>query len=62
MSDLLFQCFSENRLKANENKCHVLLSTNENVLVSIGTIQIQNSSSEKLLGIKSNSKLNFKDH
>ena len=42
--------------------CHVLLSTNENLLVNIGTAQIQNSSSEKLLGTKIDSKLNFKDH
>lgn len=36
-SDLLFQWFSDNITKANENKCHVLLSTNENVLVKTDT-------------------------
>ena len=41
--------------------CHLLLSTNENVLVNIGTGQIQNSGSKKILGIKIDYKLNFKD-
>ena len=47
-------------MKANEGMCHVLLSTNENMLVNIGTTEIQ-SSSEKLLEIKIDSKLQFKD-
>ena len=38
----------------------VILSTNENVLVNIGTKQMQNSS-ENLLGIKIDPKQNFKD-
>ena len=49
-------------MKANEDKCHVLLWTNENVHVNIDTAQIENSSSEKLLGVKIDYKLNFKDH
>lgn len=48
-------------MKPNENKCHVLLSNNENVHVNIGTVQIRNSSSGKLLFIKIDFKLNFKD-
>ena len=32
-------------MKANEDKRHVLISTNENVLVNIGTAQIQKSCS-----------------
>ena len=40
-------------------KKNVILWTNENVFVNIGTEQMQNS--EKLLGIKIDSKLNFKD-
>ena len=49
-------------MKASENKCHVLFSANENVLGCIGTPQTQNSSSEKLLGVKIASKINLKDH
>ena len=61
-SDLLFQWFRDNNTKANENKCHVLLSTNKNVLVNIDTAQIQNSSFGKLLGVTIHWKLNFEDH
>ena len=57
----MFQWFIDNHMKADEGKCHVLLSTNENVHVNIGTVQIQNGGSEKLLGMKIDYKLNFKD-
>ena len=60
-SDLLFQWFIDNHMKADKGKCYVLLSTNENVHVNIGTVQIQNGGSEKLLGVKIDYKLNFKD-
>ena len=40
----------------------VLFSTNENMLVNIGTAQIQNSSSKNLLGVKIDCKLIFKKH
>ena len=59
---LLFQWFSDNQMKGNEGKCHVLISTKENVCVNIGTTQITNSACEKLLGIKVDSSLNFEDH
>ena len=48
-SDLLFQWFSDNYMKANEDTFDVLLPTNENMSVNIGKAQIQNSSSEKPL-------------
>ena len=59
---LLFQWFSDNQMKGNEDKCHVLISTKENVCVNIGTTQITNSACEKLLGIKVDSSLNFEYH
>ena len=49
-------------MMANEQKCHVLLSTDKNVLVNIDTAQILNSSFEKPLGVKIDGKLNFKGH
>ena len=62
-SDLLFQWLSDNNIKANESKCHILLSTNENLLVNIRTAQIQNNSPKKLLGVKMDCKpTEFKDH
>ena len=41
---------------------HVLLSTNENLLVNIRTAQIPNNSFKKLLIVKIDCKLHFKDH
>ena len=34
---LLFQWFSGNQMKGNEDKCHVLISTKEKVCGNIGT-------------------------
>ena len=48
---LLLQWLSDNQMKANEHKCHVLISTKEKVCVNIRTTQITNSKCEKLLGI-----------
>ena len=59
---LLFQWFSDNQMKGSEDKCHVLISTKENVCVNIGTTQITNSACEKSLGIKVDSSLNFEYH
>ena len=42
--------------------CHVILSSQGNVHVSIGTAQIENSKCQKLLGINIDSKLTFEDH
>ena len=50
-SHVIFKWFSDNQFQANASKCHVLLSTDEHVQVKIGTQQIENSSSEKLLGV-----------
>ena len=44
-------------MKANEEKCHVLLSTDETMRVNIGTSHINNSKCEKLLGINTDCKL-----
>ena len=49
-------------MKGNEDKCHVILSSQDNVHVNIGTAQIENSKSQKLLGINIDSKLTFEEH
>ena len=59
-SNLLFQWFSDIHIESNAGKFHVLLSTNENVLVNLNAEKIKNSSCEKLLEIKIDSKLNLK--
>ena len=62
IADLLFTWFNYNQMKGNEDKCHVILSSQDNVHVNIGTAQIENSKSQKLLGINIDSKLTFEDH
>ena len=49
-------------MKGNEDKCHVLLSTYETVQVNKGTVRINNSKCENLLGIRINCKVSFDDH
>lgn len=57
MSDLLFQWIIENHMKVNKE--HFYMISYKSVPVNVGTEQIHNSG--KLLGIKINSKLDFKD-
>ena len=47
----LFQWFKDNNLKANADKCHLLLSTNESEQININDTIIDSSKAEKLLGI-----------
>ena len=58
----LFKWFSDNQMKTNKDKCHLVISNNENVSMKIDNIELENTSSEKLLGIIIDSKLNFKEH
>ena len=51
-ANLLFNGFKSNCMKDNEDKWHVLLSTDETVQVNIATARINNSKCEKLLGIR----------
>ena len=51
--------------KPNENKqekCHFIVSNNKYVSIKIDDIEFESSDCEKLLGIKTDSKLNFKDN
>ena len=61
-ADLLFTWFNNYLMKINEGKCHVMLSSQDNVHVNISTAQIENRKCQKLLGININSKLTFEDH
>ena len=62
VSSNLFQWFTENELKGNASKCHLLMMLSENVHVNVGTSQIKNSDYERLLGTDIDCKLSFKDH
>ena len=49
--DKLSDWFSDNFLKANPDKCHLLINTDENVALKIKNETITNSSNQKLFGI-----------
>ena len=61
-ANLLFNWFKNNQMKRKEDKCQVLLSTEETVQVNIGTAGVNNIKCEKLLGVKIDCKLIFDDH
>ena len=50
------------KCKPKADKCHVLISTDQKLHVNIGTLQIENSKCEKLLGVNIDSKLSFEKH
>ena len=47
-------------MKKNRDKCHLIISNDEHVSIKLHNIEIENKNCEKLLGIKIDSKLNFK--
>ena len=59
---LLFEWFSNNFLKANADKCHLILSTDESFSINIDNEVIKNSSNKKLLGINLNNRIGFDTH
>ena len=61
VSDTLLKWFTDNLLKANPEKYHLLVSTNEKRHLNVGEIEISNSKCRKFLGVKIDSKL-FDSH
>ena len=61
---LLSEWFSDNFMKLNEEKSHLLIfgAKNDGMTLNIGASQISESESEKLLGVTLDSKLNFNVH
>ena len=49
-------------MKANSNKCHLLVSSNESCTAKIEDFNIKNSTEQKLLGLKFDSNLSFENH
>ena len=62
IADILFIWFNYNQMKWIEDKCHVILRSQGNAHVNIGTTQIENSKCQKLSDINIDSKLTFEDH
>ena len=51
MSDTLFKWFTDNLIKANPEKSHLLTNSAQEIQINIGRMAISNSKCEKLLGI-----------
>ena len=58
----LVNWFSNNEMNLNTYKCHLLLNSQEPNALKIGDLDINNSLSEKLLGITFGCKLKFNKH
>ena len=54
--------FRENHMKANADKCHLLVTSDESCTAKIEYFSIKNSTEEKLLGVKFDSNLFFENH
>ena len=52
----LFKWFSDNQMRVNTDKCHLLLSKDESSEICIWDYIIESNTCEKLLGIKIDSK------
>ena len=61
-TSFLFKWFSNNQMKANPDKCHLLINRDCRQEIKIGNILVENSKHEKLLGINIDNKLNFDMH
>ena len=58
----LFEWFKNNHMKANADKCHLLVTRDADETAKIGELDVKNSREEKLLGVKIDSKLSFENH
>ena len=58
----LVNWFLNNKMKLNTDKCHLLLNSQEPNTLKISDLHINNSLSEKLLGITFECKLKFNKH
>ena len=57
-----FEWFTNNHMKANHEKCHLLMSTFTPISIKVKDYIIKNSDYEKLLGVTVNANLTFNCH
>ena len=61
-AEKLFDCFSNNYLKPNPNKCHLFVNTTGDIRITAKKETISNSSNQNLLDIRFNNNFRFDDH
>ena len=54
--------FENNGMKANADKCHLLVNSKKKVFTKIGPYNIKSSEQQKLLGVLIENKLSFDKH
>ena len=58
----LFQWFTNNNMKANADKCQLLVTGNYEVSANINKFEIESSKKAKLLGISIDTRFSFEHH
>ena len=58
----LFKWFQLNEMKSNKDKCHLLVSNQNDISIKLDDETIESSTSIKLLGITIDNNLNFNEH
>ena len=61
-TEILMLWFKQNYMKSNNDKCHLLISSPDDVTIKIGCEEINNDKNVKLLGVTIDHKLNFSEH
>ena len=61
-STMLFKWYSDNQMKTNITKCHLLVNKKDEIIINLVEMEIKNSEYEKLLGIKVDTELKFNEH
>ena len=61
-TEKLFEWFASNLMKANHDKCHLLMSTLAPISIKVKDYIIKNSDNKKLLGVAVDADLNFNCH
>ena len=56
------QWFNESYMKLNNDKCHLLISSPDDITVTIGYKELRNENQVNLLGVTIDDALNFNDH
>ena len=56
------QLLSDNQMKGNTEKCHFIISIDQSLNFQLGCSVIERSNCEKMLGVKTDYKLNFEEH
>ena len=59
LAQKLFTWFDSNKMKANHDKCHLLLSTQESSNIQTANFTTKSSKAKKLLGINLDNNLNL---